>query len=109
MRGGSGDRKGSGGGINAALQARPLTLAPMGAGRPSTTFLVASSIVVDSVPAPAMTGVGSVALLPDFTVTPSCIGQPRESACVHAGLATTAERGLFDSVLLADTLAVGDD
>jgi hypothetical protein len=50
------------------LQARPLKLAPMGAGRPSTTFLVASSIVVDSVPAPAMTAVGSVALLPDFTV-----------------------------------------
>jgi hypothetical protein len=42
-----------------------------GAGRPSTTFLVASSIVVDggpAQPAPAMTAVGSVALLPDFTV-----------------------------------------
>src|ERR1700752_970403 len=67
MRGGSGDRRGSGGGINAALQARPLKLAPMGAGRSSTTFLVASSIVVDSVPASAMMAVGSVALLPDFT------------------------------------------
>ena len=40
-----------------------------GAGRPSTTFLVASSVVVDGGPAPAMTAVGSVALLPDFTVS----------------------------------------
>jgi len=40
-----------------------------GAVRPSTTFLVASSVVVDGGPAPAMTAVGSVALLPDFTVS----------------------------------------
>ena len=40
-----------------------------GAGRPSTTFLVASSVVVDGGPAPAMTAVGIVALLPDFTVS----------------------------------------
>src|ERR1700752_4424042 len=39
-----------------------------GAGRPSTTFFVASSVVVVGGPAPAITPPGSVALLPHFPV-----------------------------------------
>jgi hypothetical protein len=53
-----------------------------GAGRPSTIFYVANSKVVDGGPAPAMTAVRYVALLPDFSVTSRAW---HRSETIHAG------------------------
>src|ERR1700761_4119613 len=86
-----------------------------GAGRPSTTFLVASSLVVDGGPAPAMTAVGSVALPPDFTVTrhpdPTCHCEERSDEATSVAAPSKqsthpCDRDCFIATLLA--MASGD-